>query len=452
MNRCLELSNWHNKAHSCQNKVLFLFALFLVLSDTGCQKSRVARASRDLAASIVNTRTPDGSQGNSAMPIVERRVYIDSSLSMKGFVNAENHTTFDELLDEIGNVLPGCRLYKYGASGRPPETLSALFTQVGFDREIHTSNFYNLAYNPDDRLIDSFTSDDRPVLSVLITDGVYSEPEASTSPPVVDAIQRWMQRGRVLGILAFTSSFNGPFYSERRRAMLPTFSVPSRPFYAFIFSPTEKAFRDLEEKLRPRFPDMRSILFSNEVVSIKVNVTNGTKGLYSSKSPPESPFYWRMYDPDLFAQSTASLNYSIKYSISPNYPASQFKTELTPDYYRWEQSKFKRLEAGPPAPFKYEPVSDSAAGSEEPASSSFVVTLPKDLSADYGFYDLKITSSVKSLRPEIINLSTRDDSIRENANKTYRFFEFISALTEVHFKSQLASKLSPEIFVTVANH
>lgn len=453
MSLCLELQERLAKPQTDPSKGFILVALILTLLITACQKSNVARASRDLASNITKTRTPNDSPGDGVGPIVESRVYIDSSLSMKGFVNADNHTTFDELLDEIGNVLPGCRLYKYGQpTDRAPENLSDLFTQVGFSREIHTADFYNLAYNPDDRLIDSLTRDDRAVLSVLITDGVYSEPQGSTSPPVVDAIQRWMQRGRVLGILTLNSSFNGPFYTERRRAMLPAFSVPSRPFYAFVFGPTDAAFIELEEKLRARFPNIRSILFSNKVVSIALTSPSAAKGLYSSKSPPETPFYWRMYDPELFTRNPASLNYTITYSIAPNYPATQFKIELIPDYYRWEQNHFKRIETGPPAGFNSEPQPDSGSNSGTSASSGFVITLPKDLSSDYGFYDFKINTSVRALRPEIIKQSTRDDSVRENAEKTYRFFEFISAVTEVHFTSQLSLKLSPAIFVTIANN
>ena len=452
MNRCLESSKCVNHALYSPNRVLFVFGLFLVLFPTGCQKSRVARASRDLAANIANTRTPTGVQVDEAIPISERRVYIDSSLSMKGFVNAENHTTFDELLDEIGNVLPGCKLYKYGQAGNTaPPNVSELNTQIGFGREIHTPNFYSLAYNPDDRLIDSLTKDGRPVLSVLVTDGVYSEPEGSTSPPVVAAIERWMQSGRVFGIFALSSSFNGPFYSERRRAMLPAFSVSARPFYAFVFSPTERALNDLEEKLRPHFQGMRSILFSKNVASITVKVPTGSKGLYSFKSPPSSPFYWRMYDADLFSQANSGLiSYTINYSISSAYPANQFKTDLNVDYYRWEQEKFRKIDTGPPVGFKYDRPIGSAI--ENTASSVFAVTLPRDTTSDYGFYDFKISTSIGSLRPDLLNLSTRDDSVPENADKTYRFFEFISAVTDVHFKTQLAAKISPAVFVTVANH
>ncbi len=434
----------------CSHTVGLLIVLSVVSFSGACQKSSVARSSRDLASSITKSRAVQQLPANAAIPVLNRRVYIDSSLSMKGFANAENHTTFDELLDEIGNVLPGCKLYKYGQTGsRPPQNLSDLFTQVGFGREIHSPGFYNLSYNPDDLLINAFANEDQPTLSVLITDGVYSEPEGSTAPPVVDAIQKWMQGGRVLGILEFKSSFNGPFYSEHRRTMMPVVSVESRPFYAFVFSPTEQGFTDLEEKLRSRFQDVGSILFSNQVASINITVPSGAKGLYSSKSPPEVPFYWRMYDPDLFSRNPASINYNIKYSISPNYPAAQFKIDLTPDYYRWEQNKFRRIESGPPAGFGYAADTNQAS---DASSSNFVITFPRDSISDYGFYDLKVSASVRSIRPEILDLSTRDDSLRENAKKTYRFFELITAVTEVHFKSQLAAKLSPAIFVTIANH
>jgi hypothetical protein len=62
-----------------------------------------------------------------------------------------------------------------------------------------------------------------------------------------------------------------------------------------------------------------------------------------------------------------------------------------------------------------------------------------------------LVPSIKSLRQSILDLSTRDDSVKENADKTYRFYEFINALSEVHFKTRLADKASPYLFFTLMN-
>lgn len=416
------------------------------------EEKRVADASRSLAASLTQTDKPP-SESKPATAIEDQRVYIDGSLSMKGFVNASNHTTFDDLIDEIGNALPGCRLFKYGQAGeRSPENLSDLMRQTGFGLELHTPGFYDLAYNPDDRLIDSFANDEHSVLSVLISDGVYSEPRGSTSPPVVDAIQRWMQSGRTLGILVLKSSFNGPFYSERRRGWLPPLSVESRPFYIFVFSPTDAAFTDLRDKLTRRFPEIQSYVFSDASVSSTLMLPEDVKGAYSSElpQPPSVLYYWQMFDSDLFNQKpTATVNYVLGYSTSPYYPAAEFKPSITTEYYRWDGIQFKK-EDEIPSGFQ-QTVDAYKANNNALGSVAFTLQIPRGEGAGYSLYRLKVSTSISSLRQDIMDLSTRDDSVRENANKTFRFFELITALTDIHFKARLAKKTSPSLFVTTEN-
>jgi len=404
---------------------------------------------------------------------------------MKGFVNTTKHTKFDELLDAIGDAMPGCQLFKYGQRGTEQlENDARLVQRVDFGLELHRPDFYNLSYNPDDRLIDTLAKENKSVLSVLISDGVYSEPRGATSPPVVRAIQSWMERGRVLGIFVFTSSFSGPFYSEHNRAFLPSIPVPARPFYAFVFSPTERDFRDLQERLQRRFPDMRSILFSDSSVSCIPVLNERMKGMYSIQKPPDASYYWQMFDLGLFAQgNTVPVQYNIKCLLSQEYPASDFKLDVITEYYRWESGQFKKTESGPPTGFLIKADSDKekpdegdkdSAASTSPvpqppdhknsesekdvrkkAGSSpginLVVTFSKDPSSNYGFYHIRLAASPKSLRQGIQDLSTRDDSVRENANKTFRFYELINALTDIHFKKRLMDKVYPPLFLTVTN-
>jgi hypothetical protein len=433
-----------------------LLISFAVLS-SGCNsscKSKVVNASRGLASGITRSRSSK-SEAKGSTAISERRVYIDASLSMKGFVNPRNHSTFDELIDELGDALPGCRLYKYGQRGQqPPENVSDLMTSAAFGLELHDPAFYNLSYNPDDRLIDELATEDspvRPVLSVLLTDGVYSEPQGSTSPPVIGAIQKWMGHGNTFGILMFKSAFKGPFYSERRRAVLPNVSVEQRPFYAYVFSPTTQGLNDLRDRLKRRFPDLNSIVFSSDAVNSSITIPPNTSALYTSTNPPTTAFYWQMFDSGLFGKKgSASLGYQLNYSVSPEYPIAEFNTNIVAEYYRWQQGQFKKLDSGTLEGFNSKVEAIKKEGPT--AILSVAVTLPKDLSSDYSFYDFKFDTSIKELRSDIRELSTRDDSANESANKTYRFYELISALTDVHFKSSLAARTSPALFVTVANH
>lgn len=445
--------------HSGENsmtftKILLLLAVSIMFLPGCWTKTKVVTASKDLAIVITSSRNSI-SQIKGRVEGNERRVYIDASLSMGGFVNPRNHSTFDELINELGDVLPGCSLHKYGQRGpQPPENVSDLTTSVGFGSELHHPSFYNLSYNPDDRLIDELAnegSSSGPVLSVLLTDGVYSESQGSTSPPVVGAIQKWMEQGNAFGILIFKSAFNGRFYSERLRAVLPNVSVEQRPFYAFIFSPTTQGVNDLRDRLKRRFADVNSIVFSSDAVSTAITLPAKTPTLYTSSNPPTTPFHWQMFDDSLFGKrASASLGYQLNYLVSPDYPIAEFNTNLVAEYYRWQQVQFKKLDGGAPDGFSSKVEAIKKDGPN--ATLSVTVTLPRDPSSDFGFYDFKFVTSVKELRSDILDLSTRDDSTRENANKTYRFYELISALTEVHFKSALASRTAPALFITVANH
>jgi hypothetical protein len=445
-------------------KATVAIVILLALCNTACrEKKRVAQGSRNLAArlSSVTDRSPDPPRSD----IDEQRVYLDASISMKGFVNEKKHSPFDDFIEEIGDDLPGCKLYKYGQKGSDaPKSSSELIELTTFGLELHRPGFYSLSYNPDDRLINELAKEDRSVLSVLISDGVYSEPKGSTTPPVVEAISSWISRGRVFGILIFRSSFSGPFYSERLRTVLPTLSVASRPFYAFVFSPTERGFRELQGKLQRRFPAIQSVVFSDESVSCSVELDEHIRGTYSFAKPPSVPYYWQMFDADLFAKKVpAEVGYHLKYVLSPEYSATEFKADVTPEFYRWEKGDFRKVEGAPPSGFSVEvDPKKTNTGEKTPDEPNrqkatsplpdFVVYYPKDSSSDYGFYRLRVNSSPKSLRQDIQDLSTRDDGVRENANKTFRIFELITALTDVHFKTRLAQRTSPEIFATVANH
>jgi len=158
-----------------------------------------------------------------------------------------------------------------------------------------------------------------------------------------------------------------------------------------------------------------------------------------------------MLDTSLFGKkASASLSYQLNYSVSPEYPIAEFNTNLVAECYRWQQGQFKKLDSGTLPGFDSRVVNIKKEGPS--ATVSVTVTLPKDLSSDYSFYDFKFETSIKELRSDVRELSTRDDTTRESANKTYRFYELISALTDVHFRSNLAARTSPPLFVTVANH
>lgn len=430
-------------------------AVFAGISACCREKKCVADSSRALSAQL-SSKVNSAATNSTNSDAEDERVYLDATLSMKGFVNPSQHSAFDDFLEQIGDVLPGCRLYKYGQRGTtPPRNSSELLSPATFGSELHQSNFYDLSYNPDDRLISDLAAEQRQVFSILISDGVYSEPNGSTTPPMVDAIRAWIANGRVFGVFVLKSAFNGPFYSERLRSWLPTVSVSSRPFYAFVFSPNARRSNDVREKLQRRFPKMQTFLFSDDSVSCFVDTALRMPSLYDFTKPPSTPYSWSMHDSGVFGgNAAADIGYRVVWTVAPEYAVSDFKTDTSASFYRWQNKTFVELQT-PPAGFSinpYVPPSDSNTEKTKQPQPDFVIHYPKDTTTAYSFYDVAVRAAPRSIRQDIQELSTRDDGVKENANRTYRFFEFMTAVTDVHFKARLATKTSPQMFVTLANN
>ena len=431
--------------------------LGLMLFVSGCSNA-AAQKSRALAATL----TPAPAPPPPGVTIQSQNVYLDASMSMKGFVNPAYHSQFDEFIDGIGDLMPGCFLYKYGQGVGAKN--GVVVERASFGLELHQPSFYDLAFNPDDRLIERLANEEQSNLSILVTDGVYSEPQGATAPPVVQAAQHWMERGGTLGIFIFRSDFDGAFYSERARNWLKKLPpIKGRPFYAFVFSPTVKAFRDLQARFQQRFPEMKSLAFASDAVSCTPVLNERLRGTYSYKRPPEVPYYWHMFDSALFEQQNpAPVGYAVKCTLSPDYPATGLKFDANADYYRWQNNSFQKAPSTPdgfsveldPDKVKGLPAASGAAGKAGGAPQpDFIVYFPKDAGGDYGFYHLRLTALPKEdLRPDVAELSTRDDRQPQDVAKTFRFSELISALMQIHFKSRLADKAGASIFVTIDNH
>lgn len=439
----------------------------LLLSCAGCTP-KSAQASRDLARKIALSLPKPVTPAEPAAA-APRRIYLDASLSMKGFTGAGENTTFSALVEGLGDDLPGCQLYKYGQRGkRAPANGAVLIQAARFGRELRQSQFYDLDYNPDDRLLAQLAEEEQPAFSVLITDGVYSVPDGATSPPIVAAIDRWLDRGYALGIFVFKSPFRGTIYAENRPVSVPNVSVGERPFYAFVLSPDARALSSFGQKLKDRLPQTRAILFSDRSVEMKVDFLEQTKGTYSFLRPPGEAYRWHMLDSEVFGDGgRAAVDYVVKYRIAPDYPVSEFRCDLNVTYYRWDRQRFVESKEGPPAGFDHKfdegeiqemGAADAAA---RPAAEraraarprpSLKIIYPKDSTGDYGFYYIKPVLSPRSLRPDIRDLSTRDDTDPANAGSTFRFYELLNAITEVHFNKRLAAATSPPLFVTIANH
>jgi hypothetical protein len=171
--------------------------LLLLIVQQSCSDGayrKVVNSSRTLADKLAGAPPPQAQEA----PSTEQRVYIDHSESMKGFVSlptANSGTIFNQFVESMPDVLPGCKVYKYGQPfglKKADITIADITFPAEFDDQLRNPASYRLEYNPDDILLNSIVSAPQPAFSVLITDGVESDSQGKVNTKVIDAIRSWM--------------------------------------------------------------------------------------------------------------------------------------------------------------------------------------------------------------------------------------------------------------------
>lgn len=416
-------------------------------------KSKVANRSIELADRL----TPQAQNSVDGVAATRQRVYVDSSLSMQGFIGESGkRSIFDEFLDAMPDVMPGCEVFRYGDSSSP-EPQNQITTRVQFDHQLHNRSLYTREFNPDAVLINSLTQDQEPALSIVITDGVESDSQGQVNTAVVNSIRSWMNRGGIFAILVMKSKFSGKFYSERQRRMLNgNVEIPARPFYALVFSPSMRDFEDLQDKLRRRFPELKSLLFSDDAITCQSEIPADSAASYAQESPPDKPYYWQMLTAPNFPKGAENeITYHFSYKIKSTYPAGLLGIRTQSKLHRWDPSGQFEAEGS---------ISQTqpAVGSSNVDPIGNVKTQVFNLRPqqvfqqaaldDYRFYSIEQSVYIKEIDQDIVELSTPDDSEASTGGRTYRFQELIYALMDVHLKDRLLSRMSPRLYITVAKN
>ncbi len=434
--------------------------LLLLLPIAGCvggrDKVKIAGLSTELADRLTQGPPPAPSDVASQ----RQRIYVDSTLSMQGFVGkaAGARTSFDEFIDAMPDVLSGSEIWRYGQAtreGAPNLSLSDVTTRAEFDAQLHNRTTYNLFFNPDDILISNIAAQPEPVMSVLLTDGVESDARGQVNTVVVDSIRTWLDRGNLFAILMMKSRFSGPFYSERlRRTLKQDVNVEARPFYAFVFATSRREFADLTERLRRRFPELGVIEFSDDALDCRVEMPLDNPANYANEAPPAKPYYWQMLDlKGRGDDARDQLIYRYAYEVKGSYPVKVLGFRLKAALRAWDGGQ--RLFQEPERELSADLNVESDGGRGDPSKQNFLLR-PAPLFAaagpgDYQFYSFEPSVYVKEPSDEVMNLSTRDDSTPETANRTYRFQELVLAVVDVHLKDRLLPRASPRVYLTVAN-
>ncbi|MFQ5455811.1 MAG: hypothetical protein ACE5EA_06355 [Nitrospirota bacterium] len=173
----------------------------------------------------------------------EIRIYLDGSLSMRGYVNYQGNTN-----TVFGRVIQGLRslhlpkyetlFYKLGRgepAGLEPNQFWLMSKRDGI-------SLYDQGETHLDLTIAGFLAQDKPAGAYLvITDGVQASKSGSNYPAFVDPIIEWLERGdHILHIYAFRGEFNGTVYGPETGNRFKYSSTPDdtstyRPFYIYAF-------------------------------------------------------------------------------------------------------------------------------------------------------------------------------------------------------------------------
>ena len=416
-------------------------------------KSKVANRSIELADRL----TPQALNPEDGVTATRQRVYVDSSLSMQGFIGESGRSVFDEFLDAMPDVMPGCEVFRYGESASPESEalkIDQITTKVQFDQQLHNRGLYTRKFNPDATLINGLVEDQEPALSIVITDGVESDAQGQVNTAVVNSIRSWMNRRGIFAILVMKSKFAGKFYSERQRRIVDEKAeIPARPFYALVFSPSMRDFEDLQDKLRRRFPELKSLLFSDDAITCQAEIPVDSAAGYAQESPPDKPYYWQMLTAQNFPSgSEDQITYHFSYKIKSTYPAGLLGIRTQSKLYRWNPSGQFDAEG---TASQTQPAVESANPDDNRTQIFDLRPQPIFQQAaqdDYRFYAIEQSVYIKEIDRDIVELSTPDDSEASTGGRTYRFQELIYALMDVHLKDRLLSRMSPRLYITVAKN
>jgi hypothetical protein len=100
------------------------------------------------------------------------------------------------------------------------------------------------------------------------------------------------------------------------------------------------------------------------------------------------------------------------------------------------------------------PCDDTVTGagpSKNSQGNCFKLTFQNDLRAPYCLYRLRFYPEPGVLGNRIRDLSTRDDSRLDQADRTYLFHELMSALVDVHLSNRVAQKTFAPWYILVEN-
>jgi len=359
-------------------------------------------------------------------------MFIDVTQSMAGFTAGATFREFDDVMDAVSSALGLSRVVLFGKKG-------ALFQERPAGSVLHDETVYTGGNNPDYCLWDFALNWDGDKPIAYLTDGVQSAASIGALGPSVDALKKWLERGRHVGIMAFRGKFSGRLWSEQAQnwiGVVPEDPETTRPFYLFVLASDEAelkaVFGRLDTILRPGGALHQQ--FGTNLTTVQF----GERERVCTLTPTIS----------FFVQNRMS-NWT--WVNNPKIP--DFKTDPDTEIARWACNNLENAPSEPSqsgsVEFKYWEW-DGTAGAfggpvNNPQGAQFNLekdtlrgTIGKNVptTTRYTFWDLEVSGQRGPLRSDLRALSTSSDATLEAADETYRFDWLIENLAAADFEHQ----------------
>jgi hypothetical protein len=349
-------------------------------------------------------------------------------------------TEYDQLLDRITVDLSITSVTRFGGRGGAGAG-GALMQPAPLSREMHCPPFYSHVQNPDYALFDAIARDTSGGAHLYVTDGVQSDVSGANVSPSVEKLKDWVEGGRALAVLAFRSRFEGRAWSETRKQWLGQVTAERRPFYAFVFAPTEEGMDRLLAGLSDDVRAQATVLrFRRDGATCRAAVGPVAK----ISEVPALPWVMLPKSTTDRAAGAAQLLAHYDCTVRPDFPLATVAAVVdSVRYGRWNGTDFEFPREVPSGTALTADKGESTGGGSRVPIRG---TIGRDGSTRHGFLSVTLGGRPGALRPAVAELSADSDERPEGYDRTYR----IGWVVEQLARAQLARQLTPApVFFTV---
>ncbi len=410
----------------------------LVAAGCDSEVQRVIEASKHLATQTPAPARPAARPASAPAGDAPVRLYLDASRSMSGFVGCgAGATQFDATLDRLANDLGIDAVTLFGEAPGTPR-----MEQRPLDASVHCPEAFTRTQNPDFELYRAMAADSVPAVHVYLTDGVQSALTSASPSPSVAALQRWIQDGRGLAVLAFRSRFSGPLWSEAVQRWLGEASTEQRPFYAFILAPSDAAVDAVMRKLSPTLlQNATELRFSGPEIVCRVE-----RRVTPFQTETTDPVWALVPPPTGSVRGTGARPVAgMSCPIPPASPLAEIGATVQVEYRPWTGTDF-----APPAPLPAgtQVRVDSIRAAPDSSTATVMAEFPPNAAARFGFYHVRLVPTPGRLKPVVEQLTADDDAAVSAADRSYRFGWLVEHLVRSRFGATVPER---SFFLTIQN-